>query len=237
MRVNKQLYKSRGTIAAVLALVLLAFPPSPEISVLALPFFLSAFALRIWARMHIGNHTRAAELACPEIVKTGPYKYFKHPLYLSNALAASAFAFLHLGISPTAFAFIFTYAAFLTILAKKEENFIMRAGGWFAHSSTSPADRAHHSPPATPPVAKVSLLKEPLKTPIVNNNSTKDEFLEATANSRSIRDSAVRPCRLWNLYQPLMRLIEVPLTSLKSDFFTYLWQSLMIVAILVRKLL
>ncbi|MCL2261104.1 MAG: hypothetical protein FWC15_07110 [Fibromonadales bacterium] len=117
------MYKHRGIITALLGVLLLLLPPEP-FEYIGIPFLVAAFFLRIWARMHIGEHSRGSELACPEIVKTGPYKYINHPLYLSNFMAGVAFALFHTGFSMGTLIFCIIYAIFLIYLAKKESYFI-----------------------------------------------------------------------------------------------------------------
>ncbi|MCL2207113.1 MAG: hypothetical protein FWB90_03345 [Fibromonadales bacterium] len=117
------MYKHRGIIAAFLGVLLLLLPPA-QFEYIWIPLFIAAIFLRIWARMHIGEHSRGSELSCPEIVKTGPYKFIKHPLYLSNFMAGTAFALFHAGFSLETLAFCAIYAIFLIYLAKKETDFI-----------------------------------------------------------------------------------------------------------------
>jgi len=116
-------YKNRGIITALLGVLLLLLPPAP-FECIGTALLAVAIFLRIWARMHIGEHSRGSELACPEISKTGPYKYISHPLYLSNFMAGAAFAIFHAGFSLGTLAFCTVYAMFLIYLAKKESYFI-----------------------------------------------------------------------------------------------------------------
>jgi len=74
--------------------------------------------------MHIGLHSRGTELLAPQIVKNGPYSFFKHPLYLSNWLAGTSFAILHSGFSEICAIFSFVYFLFLLSLALKENSFL-----------------------------------------------------------------------------------------------------------------
>jgi len=120
------LYKYRGIITAFLGLLLLLLPPAP-FSPIWIPIFLAAFFLRIWARQHIGEHSRGSKLVCDAIVKTGPYRYIKHPLYLSNFMAGVAFAIFHAGFSLAMFGFCAIYGVFLTILAVNENRFLKSA--------------------------------------------------------------------------------------------------------------
>jgi protein-S-isoprenylcysteine O-methyltransferase Ste14 len=117
------LYKHRGIITALIGVLLLFLPPAP-FEFAGIPFFAAAFFLRLWARMHIGEHSRGSEIACPEIAKTGPYKYIKHPLYLSNFLAGMAFALFHAGFSLATLGFCTVYGGFLVFLAHNETVFL-----------------------------------------------------------------------------------------------------------------
>jgi protein-S-isoprenylcysteine O-methyltransferase Ste14 len=101
----------------------LLLPPAPFEPIFIL-FLIIAIFLRIWARMHIGEHTRGSELACPEIAKTGPYRYIKHPLYISNFIAGLAFAILHAGFSFWSLGFCAIYGGFLLVLAMNENKFM-----------------------------------------------------------------------------------------------------------------
>jgi isoprenylcysteine carboxyl methyltransferase (ICMT) family protein YpbQ len=125
------LYKYRGIITAFLGFLLLLLPPVPFHFGLngyfGILFFLAAFFLRIWARLHIGEHSRGNELVCNEIVKTGPYRYIKHPLYISNLVTGMAFALFHAGFSLTMLGFCVIYGIFLVILAINENKLIKYA--------------------------------------------------------------------------------------------------------------
>jgi protein-S-isoprenylcysteine O-methyltransferase Ste14 len=120
------LYKYRGIITAFFGFLLLLLPPAsfePN-EYVGIPIFLAAFFLRIWARLHIGEHSRGDELVCNKIVKTGPYRYIKHPLYLSNFMAGAVFALFHAGFSFAILGFCTVYGVFLIVLAKNENRFL-----------------------------------------------------------------------------------------------------------------
>jgi len=118
------LYKYRGFISAGLSVLLLLSPPAQKIEMLAFPIFAFSASLRIWARMHIGMHSRGTELCAPQIANSGPYSFFKHPLYLSNWLAGTSFAILHSGFSEICAIFSLAYFLFLLLLALKENSFL-----------------------------------------------------------------------------------------------------------------
>jgi len=120
------LYKYRGFISAGLAILLLLSPPVQKFEMLAIPLFIISVSLRIWARMHIGLHSRGSELCALQIVKSGPYSFFKHPLYLSNWLAGISFAILHSGFSEICAIFCLVYLVFLLLLAFKENSFLKK---------------------------------------------------------------------------------------------------------------
>lgn len=54
----------------------------------SLPVLLGGLSLRVWARRHIGLHTRGKRLEAPYRATGGPYRYLSHPLYLANVLVA-----------------------------------------------------------------------------------------------------------------------------------------------------
>jgi len=120
----ENLYRYRGFISAVLAFLLLLSPPVQKIEIIALPLYVFSVSLRIWSRMHIGLHSRGSGLCAPQIVKNGPYSFFKHPLYLSNWLAGVSFAILYSGVSEICAIFCFVYLVFLLLLAFKENSFL-----------------------------------------------------------------------------------------------------------------
>ena len=124
MRVES--YKYRGLFTALLGVLLLLLPPAPfELAgCVGIAFLAGAVFLRIWARMYIGEHSRGRELACSEIVDKGPYRFIRHPLYLSNFMAGVSFALFHAGASLGALGFCAVYGGFLFFLARKENNFL-----------------------------------------------------------------------------------------------------------------
>ena len=120
------LYKYRGFISAALAFFLLLFPPVPELEIIAVPVFAFSVFLRVWARTRIGSHSRESELRAPQIVKSGPYSFLKHPLYLSNWLAGISFAILHSGFSEICIIFSLVYLMFLLSLCLQENAFLKK---------------------------------------------------------------------------------------------------------------
>jgi protein-S-isoprenylcysteine O-methyltransferase Ste14 len=118
------LYKYRGFISAVFAVLLLVSPTAQAFEMLAIPMFALSVSLRVWARMHIGMHSRGSKLCIPCIVKSGPYSFFKHPLYLSNWLAGVSFAVLHSGFSEICIMLCLIYLMFLLLLSFKENAFL-----------------------------------------------------------------------------------------------------------------
>ena len=45
--------------------------------------------LRLWAGSHIGSHSNGITLAAGPRARTGPYRFLRHPLYLSNVAVAA----------------------------------------------------------------------------------------------------------------------------------------------------
>jgi len=120
-------YKYRGLFTALLGVLLLLLPPVPfELAgYVGILLWAASFFLRVWARMYIGEHSRGSELACSEIVDKGPYRFIKHPLYISNFTAGVAFALFHAGFSFEVLGFCAVYGFFLFFLAYKENDFLI----------------------------------------------------------------------------------------------------------------
>ena len=88
-----------------------------------------AIALRIWARSHIGTHTRGAVLAAPALARNGPYALLRHPLYLSNILLSCAILGFWLGGGLWLLAFLVGLGGFYFYMAKKEDGFLQKSFG------------------------------------------------------------------------------------------------------------
>jgi len=84
-------YRFRGACvlllgcAGMLALWRMRPPVREHWSFVAL---LIGLGIRLWARGHIGLHSRGGRLEAPYRSVGGPYRYFSHPLYLANSLVA-----------------------------------------------------------------------------------------------------------------------------------------------------
>jgi protein-S-isoprenylcysteine O-methyltransferase Ste14 len=87
-------FAARGWILAALFLVVLVArvladtrdaPLRPE----WLIYVGAALLLRLWAGAHLGAHGNAARAEAPRLVRTGPYRLSRNPLYVSNILAAA----------------------------------------------------------------------------------------------------------------------------------------------------
>lgn len=84
-------FAARGwVLAAMFAVVLVArtltdAPLRPE----WLIYVGAALLLRLWAGAHLGAHGNAARAEAPRLVRTGPYRLSRNPLYVSNILAAA----------------------------------------------------------------------------------------------------------------------------------------------------
>jgi protein-S-isoprenylcysteine O-methyltransferase Ste14 len=118
------LYKHRGLFSAIFAVFLFLQPAAPFLRWRAVTCVLASFVLRVWARRHIGAHSRGDALACPQWVKSGPYAVIRHPLYVSNFLFATGLAYFHLDFGFLLLGYLAAFALFLAYLACKENEFI-----------------------------------------------------------------------------------------------------------------
>lgn len=65
---------------------------------------LAGLGLRLWARHHIGPHSRGRILSSTVRCTGGPYRFLHHPLYLANFLVVCAIALVLAGPTATALA-------------------------------------------------------------------------------------------------------------------------------------
>ncbi len=87
------LFSRRGWLLAAAGLVVVGAraltsageaPLRPE----WLIYVAAAAALRLWAGGHLGDHGNDAQARAPRLARTGPYRFSRNPLYVSNILAA-----------------------------------------------------------------------------------------------------------------------------------------------------
>lgn len=91
-RVTRLLFRFRGELLAAwgICATILLWPPSG--CIWSLPLLLAGISLRLWARRHIGPHSRGRNLSCPERSVAGPYRFVRHPLYAANLLVILSLA-------------------------------------------------------------------------------------------------------------------------------------------------
>lgn len=155
------LYKFRGYILGLLAILLLAMPgvgfPSKQTLdqstssfyyfvlwspfVLAETLLLLSILLRIQARRSIGDHTRGSRHDADQLVTWGVYSKIRHPLYVSNTGVGVSFVLVHLGFSWETLLFVFVLVVYERLLAKMEDRYLENRFGaiWQKWKSMTPS--------------------------------------------------------------------------------------------------
>mgnify|MGYP002348456649 CR=1 FL=1 len=118
------LFRFRGEILATWGLCALATNWPPRGCALSSLLLVAGIGLRIWARRHIGPHSRGRILACPERSTGGPYRFVRHPLYLANLLVVSSLALVLAGPAWRTALLVAGPAVLYAILARAESRFV-----------------------------------------------------------------------------------------------------------------
>ena len=92
--ITSVLFSRRGWILAGLFLIVLAARvlTTGDDAPLRPPWLIyvaAAALLRLWAGAYLGDHGNAAHAQAPRLARTGPYRFSRNPLYVSNILAAA----------------------------------------------------------------------------------------------------------------------------------------------------
>jgi protein-S-isoprenylcysteine O-methyltransferase Ste14 len=104
-------------------------PNVPALSVFAVALTAAGVAFAIWARWHLGSNWSGAVTlkADHELIRTGPYRTIRHPIYTGMLLAVIGTA-LALGELRGILSFLIILAAFYR-KARREERFLKQEFG------------------------------------------------------------------------------------------------------------
>ena len=80
---GKYLFRYRAAIAAVFFVVLI-FMAEPVSLTIGHASVILGMASRLWAAGYIGPEARKREFNAVHVIKSGPYRLFRHPLYIGN---------------------------------------------------------------------------------------------------------------------------------------------------------
>ncbi len=115
--------------------LVLAWPPRGMPSSLFL--LVGGITLRLWARAHIGPHSRGRNLSAPMRCTGGPYAFLAHPLYVANLLVVAGLALQIAGLSLATVAALAGPTLLYALLGRAESRHLRE---------TSPPDRFHPLP-------------------------------------------------------------------------------------------
>ena len=155
------LFRHRDRLLALwgIAVGIAAWPPHGSMSSILL--LACGIFLRLWARSHIGPHSRGRDLAAPERCMGGPYRFLAHPLYAANLLVLSALALALAGPGPAALAMLSGPALLYGFLGRAESRHLRDAAPPVRTSPLPSGARRLRSEWASviPPVALWAILQ------------------------------------------------------------------------------
>ena len=93
-KTGSHLYRHRAALAAI-AFIILVIAADPRHSLAGHAAVLLGLGIRIWAAGYIGSGARSRNLQAEHIVRDGPYRVLKHPLYVGNLLLVSGILLLY----------------------------------------------------------------------------------------------------------------------------------------------
>jgi protein-S-isoprenylcysteine O-methyltransferase Ste14 len=132
MKLQDAYFAARGWILLIPFAIVLAArslsdaPLRPE----WLIYIVAAAALRLWAGAHLGEHGNAAQPEAAHLIRTGPYRSSRNPLYVANIFTAAGLIFfanaLPLTIELMLVAFVIVHHL---LLVRHEEAFLRARHG------------------------------------------------------------------------------------------------------------
>lgn len=136
----RALYRSRGLLAALFALLLVLSPGQLRWCTVGFLLLAAATALRIWSRRYIGEHSRQNEWGGSELLVDGPYAKMRHPLYLSNLLAGWALVLFSGPLALHSLLLAFLWLLFCRALGVVEDRFLLQkfVTKWWFWASITP---------------------------------------------------------------------------------------------------
>jgi len=119
-------FKYRDLLPAPLAVGVLARArPTRTGWLLGLPCILAGELLRLWALRHIGPTTRTRDICADRLVRSGPYRVTRNPLYLANLLKVVGLLVIA-GDWPVAVLAMGFYGIEFSSIIRYEEEFLAR---------------------------------------------------------------------------------------------------------------
>jgi len=88
------LFRRRAALAAI-AFVILVVTADPRHSLAGHAAVLLGLGIRIWAAGYIGSGARSRNFQAEYIIRDGPYRVLKHPLYVGNLFLVSGILLLY----------------------------------------------------------------------------------------------------------------------------------------------
>lgn len=101
----------------------LMWPPRGMPSSLFL--LVGGITLRLWARAHIGPHSRGRNLSAPVRCAGGPYAFLDHPLYAANLLVVASLALQVAGPTVAAVAALAGPTLLYALLGRAESRHLL----------------------------------------------------------------------------------------------------------------
>jgi protein-S-isoprenylcysteine O-methyltransferase Ste14 len=124
-RLGDFFYRCRAIIAIPFFIILVLLSKRPYSLVVPAVLMLLGMVLRFWAAAYIGKGARGTAIAAEYRIVNGPYRFYRHPLYLGNLLLVYGTVSLFNPGVLFSILVIFLFLVEYSIIIKTEDDYLI----------------------------------------------------------------------------------------------------------------
>jgi protein-S-isoprenylcysteine O-methyltransferase Ste14 len=109
---------------AAVFFVVLVFFAKPVSSTIGYLLVILGIAMRLWAAGYIGPEARKSEFNADYVIRNGPYKFLRHPLYVGNFFLVLGVVVLFNPSRWVGITYMITFVIMYTLIAASERQYL-----------------------------------------------------------------------------------------------------------------